>query len=123
MQLQARLALQRRSLTLWQSPAATLRHFAVNASNTVFRGLLWTLQHPLTLFIALPLVGLYLGLKYTGKPGSLGVRKLCAVRVVDGKGLAYASLMASGKCASEYVFPWWICVQYTAFVLDCYPHW
>ena len=69
-QLQAELALQRRSLTLWQSPVATLRLFTANASTTVVRGLLWTVQHPLMLFIALPLVGAYLGLKYTGQTGS-----------------------------------------------------
>ena len=67
-QLQERFALERRSLTLWQSPASTLRHFAANASNTVVRGLLWAVHHRLTLFIALPLASVYLGLKHTGAP-------------------------------------------------------
>lgn len=72
-QLQAELALKRRNLTLWRAPRATLRHFCANAASAAFRGLAWTAHHPLTLFIALPVLIAYLFFKYSGTATSYTV--------------------------------------------------
>ena len=66
-QLQAELALKRRNLTLWRAPRATLRHFCANAASAAVRGTAWTVHHPLTLFIALPVLLLYVAWKASGE--------------------------------------------------------
>jgi hypothetical protein len=65
-QLQAELALKRRNLTLWRAPRATLRHFRQNTTAAGVGGAKWMAQHPLTLFIALPVLLLYIGWKVSG---------------------------------------------------------
>lgn len=67
-QMQEDLARERRKLTLWGAPGATLRHFAINAGASAARGAAVAAAHPATLFLALPLLALYLSLKYTGAP-------------------------------------------------------
>mmetsp|Transcript_1231 Transcript_1231/g.3656 ORF Transcript_1231/g.3656 Transcript_1231/m.3656 type:complete len:454 (+) Transcript_1231:332-1693(+) len=65
-QLQEQMAIDRRNLTLWRAPRATLRHFATNVAGTTGRATAVAARHPATLFLALPLLTLYLSLKYTG---------------------------------------------------------
>lgn len=60
------MALKRRNLTLWRAPRATLRHFRQNTTAASVSGAKWTAQHPLTLFIALPILLLYIGWKWSG---------------------------------------------------------
>ena len=67
-QMQEELARERRKLTLWGAPGATLRHFAINAGASTARGAAVAAAHPATLFLALPLLALYVSLKYTGAP-------------------------------------------------------
>jgi hypothetical protein len=66
LQLQAELALKRRNLTLWRAPRATLRHFRQNTTAAGVGGAKWMARHPLTLFIALPVLLLYTGWKVSG---------------------------------------------------------
>ena len=58
--------MERRNLTLWLAPRATLRHFAINAGRATARGTAVVARHPATLFVAIPLLALYSSLKYTG---------------------------------------------------------
>jgi vacuole membrane protein 1 len=84
-QLQFELALKRRRLTLFQSPVATLHHFSAEVSSGLARFAVWLVQHPITLSIALPILLLYPGIKYTAiaKTGDNLHLMLFAIAVAD----------------------------------------
>lgn len=66
MQLEEQLARERRNLTLWRAPGATLYHFGVYTTTNVSHFAVVAASHPATLFVALPLLVLYGSLKYAG---------------------------------------------------------
>ncbi|KAK9829946.1 hypothetical protein WJX72_008802 [[Myrmecia] bisecta] len=65
-QLGKKYSLQRRRLTLVRSPLRTLYYFFACAGDAALRGSAWVVHHPITLFILLPILGGYAGLKLTG---------------------------------------------------------
>ena len=67
LQLGASLAQQRRQLTLFRHPVLTLYYLVACASAAAWRGVKWCLQHPIMLFIIVPVLATYLTLKSTGQ--------------------------------------------------------
>ena len=72
LQLGRELALKRCRLTFFRSPIKTLYYFTLSATSAAARGAVWTLQHPLTLFMLVPILAAYGSAKYTGE--SLALR-------------------------------------------------
>jgi hypothetical protein len=66
LQLRTRLAHERHQLTLLRSPARTLYYFAKFLAHGTSRGLQVFLSHSITLYILIPTLALYLGIKHTG---------------------------------------------------------
>jgi len=60
------LALQRQNLKLFRSPFRTLYYFFGSASAATGRGVLWLLNNRVTLFLLLPILVGYIGLKGAG---------------------------------------------------------
>jgi vacuole membrane protein 1 len=65
-QLTKELNARRASLTLLRSPFRTLYHALASFGNGLWRGAHWLGGHPLTLFIVVPLLVVYTGLKVGG---------------------------------------------------------
>lgn len=55
-----------RSLSLFRSPFLTLKHFNASVFKSAGRSLTWTVAHPATLFLVLPVLLLYAALKFSG---------------------------------------------------------
>ncbi len=60
------LALQRQRLKLFRCPLRTSYYFLGSASSALARGFLWLVKHRVTLFLLLPLLLTYAGIKLTG---------------------------------------------------------
>lgn len=65
-QLKVQLNARRASLTLFKSPLRTLSTFAACAAEGAWRGITWLLRHPLFLFMLLPVLLAYAGMKLAG---------------------------------------------------------
>lgn len=64
--LEERLALERRNLTLWRAPGATLYHFGAYAAINLTHIAAVVASHPATIYVVLPLLITYGSLKHTG---------------------------------------------------------
>eukprot|EP00889_Picochlorum_renovo_P001911 jgi/Picre1/28941/NNA_004335.t1 len=61
-----RLTKERTRLTLFGSPLLTLKYFYLSALDSIWLFVRWTVAHPATLFVVLPVLVLYVFLKIAG---------------------------------------------------------
>lgn len=67
LQLGAELALQRRQLLLFRHPLTTLYYFGACATSSAWRGMQWSLHHPVMLWCVIPMIAAYATIKPSGK--------------------------------------------------------
>ncbi|KAL3138829.1 hypothetical protein ABBQ32_005664 [Trebouxia sp. C0010 RCD-2024] len=65
-QLGAELTLQRRQLLLFRHPLTTLWYFGACATSSAWRGMQWSLHHPVMLWCIIPLIAAYAAVKPSG---------------------------------------------------------
>ena len=71
LQLGAELALQRRQLLLLRRPLTTLYYFGACATSSAWRGVQWSLHHPVMLWCIVPLIAAYAAVKPSGDKHSM----------------------------------------------------
>lgn len=92
-QMRGDLLRERHKLTLFKSPIRTLYYFSKSAWSGLTASAHWVASHPVTLFILLPALALYMGAKHSGQaPGVVEAVEVGVLLAGLGKQGAHAQL-------------------------------